>query len=541
MKSRCVLIVGLCWIICLSGISREKNGYAQIRDLLDKAEEMLMVDPSMAIYYSGMAITESQRAEHKGYETMGQAILGEAYMNRGDFSMGFEILTHAMEICPPDSLQIQAQIFVYLSGAYLKIKDLNQAFTYVDKAADIYRMSNDSLHLAGCYNSRGLVYIQASDNIRAEQNFKEALAINRKINNLSSVAANLNNLCLYDDGNYAEKTALLFEAISINRSLGKIWSLGENYNNLGTQYFYAHDYNRALSALDTAMSYAKKVNAKELISDNYRYKSWVYEVRKEYEDAYQNLLRLYDTERELLMMKEMKQVELNIIQKRLYDKEQQMLMQEQAFQIDHLRLWVFIAVLTAVALMLALSYAVYHYRHKKKLILLETARQLESHEKELITFKLSQSENEAQAVQRELEHNRKELMNLAFFIRSRNDLFMQIQEKIKSGYKLSHPESERHLRSIHSYISQFSAHDTETELLIDEINGQFIQRLSQRHPNLSKNERRLSSLLRVGLSTKEIASIINSTPKTVNMARYRLRKHLNLDTDEGLTEYMKQV
>ena len=117
----------------------------------------------------------------------------------------------------------------------------------------------------------------------------------------------------------------------------------------------------------------------------------------------------------------------------------------------------------------------------------------------------------------------------------------QIQEKIKAGYKLSPAESERHLRNIYTYISQFSARDTETVVLIDEINRQFIERLSQIHPNLSGNEKRLSSLLRVGLSTKEIASIIHSTPKTVNMARYRLRKHLNLETDDSLTEYMKQI
>ena len=530
----------LCWMICLSVFPHDKNNSCQIQELLDKAEEMLNADPSKAIYYSSLAITEAQKIGNIGCKTMGQAILGEAYMNQGDFNIGFEILTHAMEACPSDSLHLKACIFLHLSGAYLKLKDLHKAFMYVDKAADIYRAQNDSLHLARCYNARGLVYIQKPDNVRAEENFKAALSINRKMNNLSSLAANLNNLCLYE-GNSAEKVALLNEAITINRSLGKIWSLGENYNNLGTQYFYAHDYDHALSALDTAMSYATKINAKELIADNYRYRSWVYEAQRDYKKAHTYLLLLYEAEKDLLMMNEMRQIELNIVQKHLRDKEQQMIMQEQAYQINFLRLWISIAVLAVIVLMLALSYAVYHYRQKKKLVLLEAARQLENHEKELMALKLKQSEGEAQAVQQELEHRRKELTNLAFFIRSRNDLLAQIQEKIRAGYKLSPTESERHLRSIYTYISQFSARDTETSVLIDDINRQFIERLSQLHPNLSGNEKRLSSLLRVGLSTKEIASIIHSTPKTVNMARYRLRKHLNLETDDSLTEYMKQI
>ncbi|SCQ18180.1 hypothetical protein TFUB22_00254 [Tannerella forsythia] len=532
--------VTLCWVICLSVPSHDEYRRSQIRELLDRAEEMLNADPSKAIYYSSQAITEAQKVGDTGGSTMGQAILGEAYMSLGDFNIGFEILTHAMEVCPPDSLHLKACIFLHLSGAYLKLKDLHKAFMYVDKAADIYRAQNDSLHLARCYNARGLVYIQKPDNVRAEENFKAALSINRKMNNLSSLAANLNNLCLYE-GNSTEKVALLNEAIAINRTLEKIWALGENYNNLGTQYFYARDYEHALAVLDTAVSYATKINAKELVADNYRYKSWVYEARKDYKNAYAYLLLLYGAEKELLMMNEMRQIELNIVQKHLRDKEQQIIMREQAYQIDFLRLWVSIAVLAVIVLMLALSYAVYHYRQKKKLVLLEAARQLENHEKELMALKLKESEHEAQTVQQELEHHRKELTNLAFFIRSRNDLLAQIQEKIKVGYKLSPAESERHLRNIYTYISQFSARDTETGVLIDEINRQFIERLSQIHPNLSGNEKRLSSLLRVGLSTKEIASIIHSTPKTVNMARYRLRKHLNLETDDSLTEYMKQI
>lgn len=508
--------------------------------LLQKAEEMLKADPSRAIYYSNSAIAESQKIEDKSYMSMAQATLGEAYINQGDFDMGFEVLSHAVETCPPDCLKIQAHIFLHLSGAYTKLLDLNQAFSYVDKAADIYQALNDSLNLARCYNSRGLVYIQVPDNANAEKNFKEALQLNREMNNIRSVAVNLNNLCLYE-GDTQEKIRMLYEAIAINDSLGNIWSLGENYNNLGTQYFYGGMYDKALSVLDTAMQYSRRINAKELISDNYRYTSWVYEARKNYALAYRNLLRLYETEKELLTMNEMRQIELNIIQKRLRDKEQQMMMQEQAFQNRNLRLLISVFVLVAIALFLGLSYSIYHYRHQKKLQQLEVSKQLENREKELMSLKLQQTEMEAKSALQELEYHRKELTNLAFFMRSRNNLLTQIQARIKEGYKLSGPDSERHQRGIHAYISQFNMQNTETELLIDEINGQFISNLSELHPNLSKNEQRLASLLRIGLSTKEIASIVNSTPKTINMARYRLRKRLNLETDDSLTEYMKNI
>lgn len=540
LRVKLSLLTFLLLCICIPVKAQNQNIEFRIDDLLSKAEEMLKADPSKAIYYSNSAMIEAQKLEDNTRLAMALATLGEAYMNQGDFDMGFEALTNAMETCPPDNKELKAFIYIHLSGSYMKLKDLNQAFHYVDEALAIYKSLNDSTNLARCYNSKGLVYIQLPDNKKAEENFKAALEINRKIGNKKAVASNLNNLCLYE-GNTPEKISMLYEAIALNDSLGATWSLSENYNNLGTQYFYARSYDKALSALDTAINYARQINAKELISDNYRYKSWVYAGKKDFAEAYQNLLQLYEAEQELLTMNEMRQIELNVIQKRLRAKEQEMIMQEQAFEIRSLRLWTFIAVLIAIALFMGLSYMVFRYRHQKKIQLLEADKRLQKQEKELITLKLKQAENETRQTQQELDYNRQELTNFAFFVRSRNDILAHIQGMIKEGYKLSPGETERHLRSINAYISQFNARNTETELLIDKINAEFIDKLSKLHPDLSKNEQRLASLLRIGLSTKEIASVIDSTPKTVNMARYRLRKHLNLETDDSLTEYMQSI
>lgn len=539
LSLKCALILFFC---CIPFALPGQNGDAEqhIEQLINKAEEMLKADPSRAIYYSNSAIVEAQKINDQRHIAMAQATLGEAYMNQGDFDMGFESLTNALEACPADSAKLQAYIYLRLSGAYLKLKDLDQASNYVDKASDIYRSLNDSLDLARCYNSKGLVYIQVPDNEKAEENFKAALAINRKLGEVNSIASNLNNLCLYE-GNTPEKIGMLHEAIAINSSLGKVWSLGENYNNLGTQYYYAREYDKALAALDTAMQYARQINAKELICDNHRYASWVYAGKKDFARAYEYLNLLYNAEQDLLTMNEMRQVELNVIQKRLRNKEQQMIMQEQAFEIHNLRLSIFISILIAVVLFFALSYLFYRYRHKKKIEYLEQAQKYESQEKELIRLKLQQAENETQVAKQALEHSKNELINFSFFVRSRNDILANIQSMIKDSYRLTGQEAERHLRSINAYIAQFQARNTETEVLIDKVNAEFIRKLSQLHPDLSKNEIQLASLLRIGLSTKEIASIIDSTPKTVNMARYRLRKHLNLETDESLTEYMQGI
>lgn len=536
----CLFSTIFCLAILLSASSPGSGSEDNIKNLISKAEEMLKIDPSKAIYYSNMAIAEARKIENQSQLAKALSTLGEAYMNQGDFDMGFESMTNALENIPADRPDLSAYIFLRLSGCYTKLGDLETAFQYVDKAIDICKKADDQKNLAMCYNSQGLVYILVPDNKKAEESFKKALDINRRLGNKKVVAANLNNLCLYE-GNTNEKIAMLREAIAINDSLGTVWSLGENYNNLGTQYFYSKDYLKGLAALDTAMMYARQINAKELISDNYRYASWIHEAMGNYSKAFTSLKSLYDMEQNLASKDEMRQIELNLIQKRLKAKEHEMIVQEQAFQIKSLRMQSFIAILIAIAGLLLLLYVIFHNRQQKRIQILEASKKLDEQEKELIALKLHQAEVEAQAVQQELDYNRQELTDFAFFVRSRNDLLANIQSMLKEGYKLSGAEMDAHLRSINAYISQFNARNSETEVLIDKVNARFIDKLSKLHPDLSKNEQRLASLLRIGLSTKEIASVIDSTPKTVNMARYRLRKHLNLETDESLTEYMKSI
>ena len=68
-----------------------------------------------------------------------------------------------------------------------------------------------------------------------------------------------------------------------------------------------------------------------------------------------------------------------------------------------------------------------------------------------------------------------------------------------------------------------------------------LSHLTERHPNLTQGEKHLASLLRVNLSTKEIAMLTGNTPKTINMNRYRLRKALGLSSEEDLIAYIQSI
>ncbi|MGB2129652.1 MAG: triple tyrosine motif-containing protein [Flavicella sp.] len=70
--------------------------------------------------------------------------------------------------------------------------------------------------------------------------------------------------------------------------------------------------------------------------------------------------------------------------------------------------------------------------------------------------------------------------------------------------------------------------------------SQFFENLRQKHPDLSSNEIKLSAYLKLNLSSKEIASLMNIAITSVEQSRYRLRKKFKLEKDMNLTNYIQK-
>ena len=78
----------------------------------------------------------------------------------------------------------------------------------------------------------------------------------------------------------------------------------------------------------------------------------------------------------------------------------------------------------------------------------------------------------------------------------------------------------------------------EFNLYFNEVDQKFLDRLQKKHPAITKNDLRLCSLLRMNLSTKEIASLLNVSVRAVEQSRYRLKKRLQLSKEDDLTKYI---
>jgi DNA-binding CsgD family transcriptional regulator len=66
----------------------------------------------------------------------------------------------------------------------------------------------------------------------------------------------------------------------------------------------------------------------------------------------------------------------------------------------------------------------------------------------------------------------------------------------------------------------------------------FLQNVKKRHPQLTPNDLKLCAYLRLNLSSKEIAPLLNISLRSVEVKRYRLRKKMGLDHEDSLVNYI---
>jgi len=99
---------------------------------------------------------------------------------------------------------------------------------------------------------------------------------------------------------------------------------------------------------------------------------------------------------------------------------------------------------------------------------------------------------------------------------------------------------------IRNTISRFGVSSSENvwqefETRFANVYESFYQTLNQMFPDLTPGEKKLCALLRLNLSSKDIAAITFQNSQSVDMARYRLRKKLNLNVEENLVDFLMNI
>ncbi len=142
-----------------------------------------------------------------------------------------------------------------------------------------------------------------------------------------------------------------------------------------------------------------------------------------------------------------------------------------------------------------------------------------------------------------IENKNREIAENALMLIRNNKFNIQIIKKLKELHEnLSEIDDETEnlfefiINSINEKVKQDSWQ--KFELIIKSNNNDFTENLLKKFPKLTTSEIKLCTFLKLGMNTKEIASVLFQSHDSIKVARSRLRKKLNLKPEQNLTAYL---
>jgi len=180
------------------------------------------------------------------------------------------------------------------------------------------------------------------------------------------------------------------------------------------------------------------------------------------------------------------------------------------------------------------------YTQKLKLQAEELKHQREILEMELkAENELNVQEFEKHILELELQTKSSEVAGKSLSIAKQSEMIDNIQNILDSEKDFNKLKSEIK-KAIK--INEVNKHEWETfETNLNQIHNEFIINLSKKYPHLTPKDIKLCVYLKMNLSSKEIAPMMNISFRGVELHRYRLRKKLNLTQDENLSKFLLTV
>lgn len=144
----------------------------------------------------------------------------------------------------------------------------------------------------------------------------------------------------------------------------------------------------------------------------------------------------------------------------------------------------------------------------------------------------------------ELDHKNRQLTSYTLDLAAVNEFHQHVSASLSAlrEKKLSADEADNELKDLILSLQHFNDKPLGDDFRVyfDEVHPGFLMRLSQQFSALSKADLRLCAYLHLGMTTKEIAALTFKEVRSVESARNRLRKKLNLPPETNLAQFLEQ-
>lgn len=474
-------------------------------------------------------------------------------------------------------LQQMGQICYYL-GNY------PQSLDYHSQADKLFREENDPQRIAANLNDMGILYYYNRQIPQARRQYDEALSIYRQTGNSEGLAETYGKIGHlyekqrhYDSAFYFQRLALQqYSRIDHKQGMAKIYeNMGSIYedlerydsaswyftnslqlyeqageevasievvNNLGDILRKTGRYREAIVQTGKALALSEKTNDLYEKGAAYRDLGKAYQLLGRADSAYHYIELSRRATIDIYSRENNRQTAFLSV---LYDidkKNREIIKLENA---RHITLITTIAVIIVIILLIILGWVVIS-RQRLKIRTERLASQQDRHihktQRELMQAELENRQLQEDRLVRELEVKRKGLTSSTLHVIQKNQLLEDLRDRLAILVKDERRDQKKQLQQLIQLINLNFNHDqywNEFQETFGQVHQQFFDKLKKHNEDLTSNDLRLLSLIKLNLASADIATLLGISPDSLRVSRYRLKKKLSLETGDSLTAFVQ--
>lgn len=343
----------------------------------------------------------------------------------------------------------------------------------------------------------------------------------------------LRELARYENEKEDYKEAITYsnEALEISTALNDLIAQEKAFKLLGYSYRKSKQLDKAIYYYKKSVEMITEMGMDRFLANRYLSVSNAYYDLKEFEDAFY-YYRLYKRQQIKNMNVKSIQDFAELDAKYKYEKqktidsiqsvERQKISEAHLIQEASIRFWKYVALITGIFGIL-FTFIIIMLRRKREQV------------------KLAKIKN--QMLQKDIKYKQKDISDFALNI-SRNQKWREkLIVHIKKLKKSNALKSDTDFKALEKTVLDRDIIDNSAidfQNKVDILNTAFYEKLQNEFPNLTKTEIKLCSLIRLNIDNNEIAILQNVAVESVYTSRFRLRKKLNLTSDDDLNVFLNK-
>ncbi|MEW2921192.1 tetratricopeptide repeat protein [Muricauda sp. ANG21] len=483
------------------------NGLAKIEQLqgnftksLELYEKVMQTAINMK---SGIRIAETNRE------------IATIYMDKASYEIGIKYMLNGLrglDSLKKPYLEKRADMLVGVGRIESLRGNDEAALPHLAEGLKIFEEQQNPLWQCITHTEIGYAYLGLEEIDKGIEHFKKSLEIS-----ISSGRKGFEAICYHNLGLANRKKGNLVLAedfLTKSIALGKTTANNNvsSYNELGSLFLEKNQMADAIKNHTRAIHLADSIQSLAELKDGYEGRSLAYEKNGQFKEALEDKKHFINLNDSIFNTTKSQQIEELRTIYETEKKEQQIVLLEQEAKVSHLQKMLLGSGLGLSVLVFGFGF--YGIRQK-----------------------LKRNKAEREKLDVELAFKKKELTTHALHLAKKNEVLEGLKQKAK---ELKEGETSKNGYQQLIRTINFDLQDDDNwknfSRYFEEVHKDFNSNVKAKFPEITSNELRLLALLKMNLSSKEIANILNISQEGIKKARYRLRKKLNITTEDSLQD-----